>query len=106
MKIRTYIRIGKKKRGGYKIVASEKPSTAKVDSYPTVSFGLDFELPDDIFEQHKEVIAEVKVPAKKIKADVEPVSKGKQVMDKLKEKGNNDIEEQVIDILDDEDFLF
>ncbi|MCP6719718.1 MAG: hypothetical protein KJI72_00110 [Patescibacteria group bacterium] len=70
-KVRAYIRVGKSKRIDYKVSASPKPNYAPLESLrgmrkefqPTVAFAVDFDIPDELFEQAEKLIGEVKVSA-------------------------------------------
>lgn len=69
MKIPVYIRIGKKKRQGFKVDAGSKPNYAplEIKGYgsrhfiPTVSFGIEFEIPDKLFKGAELIIGIVNV---------------------------------------------
>lgn len=66
MKARAYLRVARDDRGRAKIVATVKPSDVPLtDSrdrpLPTVYFGVDFEIPDAMFDRASDVIATVTV---------------------------------------------
>jgi hypothetical protein len=91
-KLTVYLRVGKRDgRQPYMIEANLKPSSVpliqrgaynKPDVYlPTVSFGIDFNLPDELFEQASNIIGEINIAAKDAMiaatVDVPALSKGK-----------------------------
>lgn len=73
MKVRAYIRVAKGGPGNkYKLSATTKPDntplyklgygrSARRDFLPTVSFAVDFDLPEDAFNRAAKVISEVVV---------------------------------------------
>lgn len=81
MKVRTYIRVGKRSTGrnAFAIDASHKPSSAPLalgsghrrKILPTVAFAIDLDIPDAAFKQAEQVIAEIKIPADQIEIAAE-----------------------------------
>ncbi|MCK4307299.1 hypothetical protein KAW50_03615 [candidate division WOR-3 bacterium] len=71
MKTVIYLRIGKTKRGAIKTEASEKPNYAplKVGNrfIPTVSFGVEFEIPDVLFQGAGLLVGIIKLNAEEAK---------------------------------------
>lgn len=73
MKIRAHIRIAKLKKGGYKFTATKNPqdsclySTWPTRALPTISFGIDFNLPDEVFDKSKNPITAVNVELDNLK---------------------------------------
>ena len=96
MKIKAYIRIGKTKRK-YKVMASEKPNFepikdsgySPISFYPTIFFGIEFNLPDEAFEYAEKMIGEIDYRKSEIKM-ADNISKNiiieikKSAMDNLK----------------------
>ena len=74
MKIKAYIRIGKTKRK-YKVMASEKPNFEPIKDagytpisfHPTIFLGIEFNLPDDVFEYAEKMIGEIDYRKSEIK---------------------------------------
>lgn len=75
MLVRTYLRIGKTRRG-YKVDASEKPNYEPlfVKEYgsgkryiPTVAFGLEFDIPDKLFKGASLIIGLVNVGEEEVR---------------------------------------
>jgi hypothetical protein len=72
MKYPIYLRVAKTgSRSGYKAAASTKPNNEPLNSgtyhtewYPTVSFGVVLEIPDELFNQAARMIAELNVKMK------------------------------------------
>lgn len=73
MKVRAYLRVAKTGRGSrspYKIHASSKPDHRPLSSgygrsetvLPTVAFAIDVDIPDKLFKQAEQVIAEITIP--------------------------------------------
>jgi hypothetical protein len=65
MKVKAYLRFAVAKRG-VKIEASAKPvydpiSTVPGEFLPTVSFAVEFDIPDELFEQAERTVASVNV---------------------------------------------
>ncbi len=75
MKAKIFLRVAKTEtRNGYKVSASTKPNNEPLNSgsygtvwYPTVSFAVDINLPDELFDQASKVIAELNVAMKDAK---------------------------------------
>ncbi len=74
MKVRAYMRIARSTRG-YKVSGGNRPSLKPLTSQegygnesflPTVSFAIDFEIPDELFDQQKRVIGEINVATKDV----------------------------------------
>lgn len=80
MKVTAYIRIGKKEpgsRGPRAVVdAGSQPNSNMLyqgpNPIPTVAFGVDLDIPDELFERASQVIAEIVIPveAAEIAAEV------------------------------------
>ncbi|MDO9413819.1 MAG: hypothetical protein Q7T81_14725 [Pseudolabrys sp.] len=73
MKSTIYLRIAKNDgRKGYKVAASTEPNSAPITSkdyrgeifYPTVAFGVEINIPDELFEQASRVVAQLDVAMK------------------------------------------
>lgn len=69
MKARIYIRVAKSNRG-YKVAASVKPNNEPLytlgyrgekDFLPTVAYGVDFNIPDELFSKAAKVIGEINI---------------------------------------------
>ncbi len=79
MKVKVHLRVAKTEtRNGYRVSASTKPNNEPLNSgsygtvwYPTVSFAVDLNLPDELFEQANRVIAELNVAMKDAKISSE-----------------------------------
>lgn len=77
-KIRAYFRVGRGRRG-YKISASTRPNYEPIknvsyNSYsflPTVSFAVDFDMPDELFKQAEKVIGEINIALNKAEVAAE-----------------------------------
>lgn len=72
MKATTYLKFAKNNLGRVKVVASAKADSTPVnDSYgkplPTVYFAVDFNIPDELFEQASNVIASIDVQSQDVK---------------------------------------
>lgn len=73
MKLPIYLRIAKsgKSRNSYKVAAATKPNNTPLNSgsyhtewYPTISFGVVFEIPDELFNQAARLIGELNISMK------------------------------------------
>lgn len=87
MKIRAYIRVGKLKKGGYKFSMTKNSMNNCLygDYYsynsralPTISFGIDFDIPDEVFNSQLNPITkinldlkDIKIPGKIMKQEIE-----------------------------------
>ena len=77
--IKAYIRIAKMTNGRYKVDARARtPNYAPIaDSnggpYPTVAFALEFNIPEEAFEQAEQVIAEITIPEDQLQIAAEVV---------------------------------
>ena len=73
MKFKVYLRVAKTD-GKPKVVANPKPNCMQLTTkgykqdtvWPTVSFGLDLEIPDELFEQHEKIIGSIDLKAKEV----------------------------------------
>ncbi len=70
-----YLRVGKSKKGKVKIEASERPNEKPLrvgDKFiPTVSFGVSFNIPDNLFKKASTLIAIINVAEKEAKINAE-----------------------------------
>jgi hypothetical protein len=81
-KVITYLRVAKVKKG-YKVIATSRPNILPIQPeqyigkrpYPTISFAIELNIPDDAFAQAAKVIADVKIPVEDIKVTAK--AKGK-----------------------------
>ena len=99
MKTRIYLRVAKvNNRRGYKVDASTTPNyeplkTANyrsVEFHPTVSFAVDFDIPDGLFKRAEEVIGEINVgmAGAQVNAEVLVPDILKLIKSKVKTKGD------------------
>ena len=78
MKVKTHLRVAyDKKRRASHVIANVNPSTtpisnSKGDPLPTVAFAIVLDIPDEMFRQAEQIIAEIQIPADQaqIAADV------------------------------------
>lgn len=80
MKVKAYMRVGKKLHGGKAMVAANvkptlQPLSDSAGPVATVAFAVVFDIPDSVLDRASEVIAEIKVDGRKVKvaAEVETV---------------------------------
>lgn len=77
MKAKAYLRVAKTRRGARVMASSRANRTPIEDSYnqpyPTVSFAVIFEIPDEAFKAGERVVAEVAVPPEHVYVNVETV---------------------------------
>ena len=77
MKARIYLRVAKGGRKGIRVAASSFPvyeplkqnNYSSLTFFPTVSFAVDFEIPDELFRQAEIPIAEINVALKNAKVE-------------------------------------
>jgi len=71
MKTVVYLRIAKTKRGDCKVEASDKPNYAPLKSgsrfLPTVSFGVEFDIPDVLFQGAGLLVGLIKLTTEEVK---------------------------------------
>ena len=76
MKSKIYLRVAKSEgRKGFKVAASTEPNNAPITSqdyrghtfYPTVAFAVEFNIPDELFDQASKVVAEINIALKQAK---------------------------------------
>lgn len=78
MKTRIYLRVAKGGRKGFRVSASPEPTNepikipanhSSVQFLPTVSFAVDFEIPDELFYQAETPVAEINLAIKNAKIE-------------------------------------
>jgi hypothetical protein len=89
MKTRIYLRVAKSSRG-YKVMATTKPNNEPLynqgyrggkDFLPTVAFGVDFVIPDELFSKAVKVVGEINIALENasIAADVPIIGNVEQI---------------------------
>ena len=71
MKITIYLRVAKTKKGTVKVEASDKPNYAPLKTgtrfLPTVSFGVEFDIPDILFQGAGLMVGLIKLTTEEVK---------------------------------------
>jgi hypothetical protein len=82
MKVRTYVRVARGRNRKTKVAATVRSTDEPLydsnrEALPTVSFALDLDIPDAMFDRARQVIAEIAVPeeAAEIAASVKRVER-------------------------------